>query len=68
MHALILWVESLVAALAIAAFAHFGVALKQPRPPNAEQVIRKVAVAGQVSPQTNTPARPCPLAQDARRI
>ncbi len=65
MHAFIQSIETLVVALAAAAFAHFGVTLKDcPSPKAAPAASRAWTPASGALRQTP----PCPLARDVRRV
>ena len=66
MHALIEWVETVVVALAIAAFAHFGVSLKEPPRHSPDQIVRKVSVSSSTM-QTADDSKPCPLTRRVTR-
>ena len=63
MHALAQSVETLVVALAAAAFAHFGVTLKDAPSPKVTPVVHRI-------PASTQPVRkaPCPLARDVRKV
>ncbi len=63
MHALTQSIETLVVALAAAAFAHFGVTLKDPPCPTATPAVHRI-------PASTQPVRkaPCPLARDVRKV
>jgi hypothetical protein len=61
MHALVQAVGALIVALATAAFAHFGVAVKDAPEPSPRSVVRKIPVAAA------QPALPC-IRDDAHRI
>ncbi len=63
MHALAQSVETLVVALAAAAFAHFGVTLKDAPAPKATPVVHRLPASTQLVRKT-----PCPLAHDVRRV
>ena len=58
MQAVIQTLESMVLALAVAAFAHFGVALKDCPCPKAHAAVHRVSYASRA---------PAPLAKDLRR-
>jgi hypothetical protein len=66
MQALIQSLEHLVMALAVAAFAHFGVALKDPPCPKATPAVQRVSDVHR-DPQTIRRA-PAPLAKDVRPV
>ncbi len=67
MHALIQAVTHLVAAMALAAFAHFGMTLKFDLEPAAAPapVVQRIPTSADARPVQ--PRRPCPFASDARR-
>ena len=67
MQAVIKSLEQMVMALAVAAFAHFGIALKEPPCPKASASVERVAYAHQAPPRTISRAAP-PLAKDARPV
>jgi hypothetical protein len=67
MHALVQSVETLVMALAVTAFAHFGVTLKQPPCPPTDQAVRRIPASVVVAEPLPARAAPCPLARDARQ-
>ena len=67
MHAVIQTIESMVMALAVAAFAHFGVALKECRCPKAAVAPRAISYVRPATPRTIGRASP-PLAKDARPV
>jgi hypothetical protein len=60
MSALLQAIQALVFALASAAFAHFGVTLKEPPHPRDQPVHRTAAAV--LAPGPNPRATPCPLA------
>ena len=62
MHALVQAVSYFVAALAISAFAHFGVTLKHGAAP--PPVVQRIPVSSTAQIQL-IERRPCPLAKDA---
>ena len=66
MQAILQSLEHLVMALAVAAFAHFGVALKEPPCPKATQAVQRVSYAPP-APQTIRRA-PAALANDPRPV
>ena len=66
MQSVIQSLESLVVALAVAAFAHFGVALKAPSCTRPAPAVRSVAYVRPASPRTIGRA-PAALAKDLRR-
>ncbi len=66
MHALIQSLENLVIALAVAAFAHFGVALKDAPCPKASSPVHRAAYVHPAAPRTIRRA-PGPLAADIHR-
>jgi hypothetical protein len=69
MQALVQTVESLIAAVACMAFAHFGVALKDcPEDRASAQVVRKVPVSTPATPRLVDDRTPRDLARDVRRI
>ena len=67
MHALIQAVSNLIAAMALAAFAHFGMTLKFELgpPPAPAPVVQRIPTSAEAQP--GQPRRPCPFAADARR-
>ena len=67
MSAIIQSMEHLVMALAVAAFAHFGVALKEPPCPKATPAVQRVSYAHPAPPQTIRRV-PAPLAKDAHPV
>lgn len=68
MQALVQSVEAMVVALAAAAFAHFGVTLKEPPRPKADQVVRRIPASTASLPLPAARARPCPLVTDAKQV
>ncbi len=63
MHALVETLETLVTAMAVAAFAHFGIALKDcPPAPQSSAHRVQVSLPAPVSP--NRARAPCPLGED----
>ena len=62
MHAVIQSLEHMVMALAVTAFAHFGVTLKDVPCPKAAPAIQRVAYARPAEPRTDRPA-PAALAK-----
>jgi hypothetical protein len=66
MQAVIQSLESMVLALAVAAFAHFGVALKVCHCPKAAAPVERVAYPRAADPRTIRRA-PTPLANDLHR-
>ena len=67
MQAVIQSLEHLVMALAVAAFAHFGVALKDPPCPKATPAVQPVSYAHQTPPWTIRRV-PTPMAKDLRPV
>ena len=66
MQALVQSLESVVAAMACAAFAHFGVALKGPCP-TAHAEVQRVPVATSTAPKRVRPSPADALSRDQRR-
>jgi hypothetical protein len=66
MQALVQSLESVVAAMACAAFAHFGVALKGPCP-TAQADAHRIPVATSTAPQRVRPVPADALSRDQRR-
>jgi hypothetical protein len=66
MQALVQSVESVVAAMACAAFAHFGVALKAPCP-KAHEEVHRIPISSTVAPQRARPNATDVLSKDQRR-
>ena len=66
MQAVIQSLESFVMAMAVAAFAHFGVALKDAPCARAVHAVRHIAYTPAAQPGAIRPA-PAPLAKDVRR-
>ena len=62
MHALAQTVETLVVALAAAAFAHFGVTLKDAPCPHSRPTVHSTPASTQL-----VRTAPCPLARDVRK-
>jgi hypothetical protein len=62
MHALAQTVETLVVALAAAAFSHFGVTLKDAPCPHASATVQRIPASTQL-----VSAKPCPLAREVRK-
>ena len=62
MHALAQTVETLVVALAAAAFAHFGVTLKDAPCPHAKPAVHRIPASTQLVRMA-----PCPLARGVRK-
>ena len=67
MQALVQSLESLVATMACVAFAHFGVALKQPCP-HASQAVHRISISTTAAPTRVQPHSTAPLAKDQRQI
>ncbi len=63
MQAVIQYLEHMVMALAVTAFAHFGVTLKDPPCPRATPAVQRVSYARQAPPQTIRRA-PTPMVKD----
>ncbi len=66
MNAVIQSLESMVLALAVTAFAHFGVALKDAPCPKAHAPVHRVTYVRPLAPRTIRRA-PAPLAKDLSR-
>ena len=64
MHAVAQTVETLVVALAAAAFAHFGVTLKDAPCPHATPAVHRIPASTVLVLRKN---EPCPLARDVRK-
>jgi hypothetical protein len=62
MHTLVQAVETLVVVLAAAAFAHFGVTLKDAPCPHAKATVQRIPASIQL-----VRTAPCPLARDVRK-
>jgi len=67
MQAVIQAVEHMVMALAVAAFAHFGVTLKDPPCPKAAPAVQRVSYAHQAPPRTVRRVL-TPMAKDIRAV
>ena len=68
MSVLIQMTASLIAALAAAAFAHFGVTLKAPARPEPQQIIRRIPASDPgVAAKPARPRAPCPLSTRSER-
>ena len=63
MHTLAQTVETLVVALAAAAFAHFGVTLKDAPCPHATPIVHRIPASTQL-----VQTAPCPLARGVRKV
>ena len=67
MSAIVQSMEHLVMALAVAAFAHFGVTLKEPLCPKAPPAVERVSYVHPAPPQTIRRVS-APLAKDAHPV
>jgi len=68
MHALAQSVEVLVVALAVAAFAHFGVTVKDPPHPRAAPVVHRISASTASIAALGRRASRCPFARDMRKV
>ncbi len=66
MYAVVHLLETLVVAMAVAAFAHFGVTLKDVPCPRPEQAVRRLHLTA-ASQTSVARATPCPLAKGLAR-
>jgi 3-dehydroquinate dehydratase len=66
MHAFVQSVEAVVVALAAAAFAHFGVTLKDAPAPKAVPAVERLQIDSAVKVRS-APRTPCPLAKGEQR-